>query len=517
MEGRPVYNVLEEFLFLLFYMAEGYCLWRFYDSFLESRMRSGKWAGAAVIFFHTGIREAMSLLPAADYENPGHESLRVICNTAILFFILLILAVAFYRGGRRMIVFLFVTFLSVHEIAYLLAYTIWQMSYQLLIRLALRHMEKGSLSADGLMNILYAGGNGMLLLTCTTSVLLLYSVLKNIIKNFRNREYDIHRKELFFLLTPGMIGLLICMLLRITMFFVEQEKITVLYDRYPVLVIIVPLICLLSLLFIPYGVKVFQDMIELNRERSDRVILENQIRGMQRQMEEMEHIYTGIRSMKHDMQNTVSVMMQLAAESAGADTERRNGNMRHQNRNMAHRNADAELQNYLAEFQRTFEQLDFRYRTGNAVIDTLLNMKYHEISHMLPDLELDADRLLFPEPLYIQSYDMGVILGNALDNALEACRRLHEKEGEARLFIRLSSFRRGNMFFLEVENSFDGKLIRRAQAEFPETGKADREAHGVGLMNIRNAVQKYHGAVDWSVKDKVFMLSVMMQNRMPVT
>lgn len=502
MEGRPVYNMLEEFLFLLFYMAEGYCLWRFYDSFLESRMRSGKWTGAAVIFFHTGICEIMNLLPAADYENPAHESLRVICNTAILFFFLLILAVVFYRGERRMIVFLFVTFLSVHEIAYLFAYTIWQTGYQLLIRLALRHMEKGGLSADGLMNILYAGGRGMLLLTCTTSVLLLYSVLKNIKKNFRDREYDIHRKELFFLLTPGMIGLLICMLLRITMFFVEQEKITVLYDRYPVLVIIVPLICLLSLLFIPYGVKVFQDMIELNRERSDRVILENQIRGMQRQIEEMEHIYAGIRSMKHDMQNTVSVMMQLAAESAGAD--------------VGHRNVNTELQNYLAEFQRTFEQLDFRYQTGNAVIDTLLNMKYHEISHMLPDLELDADRLLFPETLYIQSYDMGVILGNALDNALEACRRLHENEREARLFIRLSSFQKGNMFFLEIENSFDGKIIRKAQAEFPETDKTDKKAHGIGLMNIRNAVQKYHGAVDWLAKDKVFTLSVMMQNRMPV-
>lgn len=516
MEGRPVYNMLEEFLFLLFYMAEGYCLWRFYDSFLESRMRSGKWTRAAVIFFHTGICEIMNLLPAADYENPAYESLRVICNTAILFFFLLILAVVFYRGERRMIVFLFVTFLSVHEIAYLFAYTIWQTGYQLLIRLALRHMEKGGLSADGLMNILYAGGRGMLLLTCTTSVLLLYSVLKNIKKNFRDREYDIHRKELFFLLTPGMIGLLICMLLRITMFFVEQEKITVLYDRYPVLVIIVPLICLLSLLFIPYGVKVFQDMIELNRERSDRVILENQIRGMQRQIEEMEHIYAGIRSMKHDMQNTVSVMMQLAAESAGADVGHRNGNMWHQNRNTEHRDVNTELQNYLAEFQRTFEQLDFRYQTGNAVIDTLLNMKYHEISHMLPDLELDADRLLFPETLYIQSYDMGVILGNALDNALEACRRLHENEREARLFIRLSSFQKGNMFFLEIENSFDGKIIRKAQAEFPETDKTDKKAHGIGLMNIRNAVQKYHGAVDWSAKDKVFTLSVMMQNRMPV-
>lgn len=359
----------------------------------------------------------------------------------------------------------------------------------MMLELSMRHMERGNLSADRLLNILYAGGYGMILLTYVTSFLLLYGVLKNIIGSFRDKGYTIHRKELFFLLIPGMIGLLTCMLLRITMFFVEQERITILYDRYPILVIIVPAMLLLSLLFIPYGVKVFQDMIELNRERSDRVILENQISSMQGNMEEMEHIYAGIRSMKHDMQNTVSVIMRLAAGE------------------------DAELQNYLTEFHRTLEELDFRYKTGNAVIDTLLNMKYHEISRTLPDLELDADSLLFQEPLYIQSYDIGVILGNALNNALEACRRLHEKERESPLFIRLSSFRKGNMFFLEVENSFDGKLIRKAQAEFPATSKEDREAHGIGLLNIRNAVQKYHGAVDWSATDKVFTLSVMMQNR----
>ena len=489
-----MYNVLDELLDLLFYMAEGYCLGHFYGSFLESRMHSRKWTGAAVILFYTVMHEASNLLSAPDYENPSYVSLRVICNTVILLFFLLILAVVFYRGARRTIVFLVVTFLSVHEIAFLSAYTVWQWGYHMMVELSLRHMERGNLSADGLMNILYAGGYGMILLTYVTSFLLLYGVLKNIIESFRDKGYTIHRKELFFLLTPDMIGLLTCMLLRITMFFVEQEKTTILYDRYPVLVIIVPFILLLSLLCIPYGVKVFQDMIELNRERSDRVILENQISSMQGHIKEMEHIYAGIRSMKHDMQNTVSIIMRLTAGSAGVDTE---------------------LQNYLTEFQRTFEQLDFRYKTGNAVIDTLLNMKYHEIRHTLPDLELDADRLLLPEPLYIQNYDMGVILGNALDNALEACRRLVEEERESRLFIRLSSFRKGNMLFLEVENSFDGKLIRKAQAEFPATSKTDREAHGIGLMNIRNAAEKYHGAVDWSAKEKVFTLSVMMQNRAP--
>lgn len=494
-----MYEMLEEFLWLFFYAAGGYCLWRFYDSFLESRLNSRKCTALFIVVFYMGLQEILNLISVPAYEKPEYESLRVIGNTALRFFFLLLIAVVFYKGTRRMIIFLFITFLSVYEIAYQFAYTIWQSGYHLLNSIALQRMEKGHLSPEDLIDIIYAGGYGMLFLTCLTSILILYGVLKNMIGSFRDKEYNIRGKELFFLLSPGLTGLLICTLLRIIMFAAEQEKITILYDRYPVLAVIVPVILLLSLLSIPYGVKVFQDMIELHRERSDRVILENQISSMQRHIEETEHIYAGIRSVKHDMQNTVSVMMRLAAESSGADTE--------------HPAFNTDLQKYLAEFQQTFEQLEVRYKTGNTVVDTLLNMKYHEICHILPELELDADKLLFSESLHIQSYDMAVILGNALDNALEACGRLHEKKREAGLFIRLSSFRKGNMLFLEVENSFDGELIRKARSEFPETNKTNKEAHGMGLMNIKNAAEKYHGAVDWSADGKVFTLSVMMQNK----
>lgn len=492
-----MYEMLTELLDLFFYAAGGYCLWRFYDSFLECRLNSRRWAGLLIVFFYIGMLEVSNRLSMPDYERPGYESLRVIGNTALFFFFLLFMAVVFYKGARRMITFLSITFLSVYEIAYLFAYTVWQSSYHLLNSIALQRMEKGHLSPEGLIDIVYAGGYGTLFLTCLTSILILYGILKNMSGNFRNREYNIRRKELLFLLAPALTGLLICTLLRIIMFIAEQEKTTILYDKYPVLVVIVPVILLLSLFSIPYGVKVFQDMIELHRERSDRIILENQISSMQGHIEEMEHIYTGIRGMKHDMQNTVSVMMQLAAGMAEAGPS----------------DLHADLQNYLAEFRQTFEQLEFRYKTGNTVVDTLLNMKYHEIRHTLPELELDADSLLFSESLHIQSYDMAVILGNALDNAVEACRRLHEKEREAGIFIRLSSFWKGNMFFLETENSFDGELIRKARSEFPETSKTNRETHGMGLMNIKNTAEKYHGAVDWSADGKVFTLSVMMQNK----
>ena len=68
------------------------------------------------------------------------------------------------------------------------------------------------------------------------------------------------------------------------------------------------------------------------------------------------------------------------------------------------------------------------------------------------------------------------------------------------------------MFFLEIANSFDGHLRQKRQQEFPQTDKEDKEAHGMGLYNIKNAVQKYEGAVDWMVQGKIFTLNIMLKN-----
>ena len=61
-------------------------------------------------------------------------------------------------------------------------------------------------------------------------------------------------------------------------------------------------------------------------------------------------------------------------------------------------------------------------------------------------------------------------------------------------------------------NSFDGKLTQKPQAEFPITDKPDKENHGMGLRNIKNTVEKYQGTMDFKVRNRVFILSMMMKN-----
>ena len=377
--------------------------------------------------------------------------------------------------------------MAVSEITFFLSYMLMQISGNL-FELWVWLLGKGYISADTLEGLVQITAVVLQMFFYGIFIVLLYFALRKINESFRDKDYRVQRTELYFLLVPGMVGLLICVLLRTIMITIENDVPKLLYDRFPILIIIVPAILSLSLLSILYVVKTFQDMIALNREKNSRIILEKQIENMQEHMEEMERIYSGIRSMKHDMKNTLAVIMQLAGRE------------------------EAELQTYLSELNQNFDNLEFQFKTGNTVVDTLLNMKYHEAIRIIPDIRIDAERLLFSDEMHIQSYDIGVMIGNALDNAMEACRKLKAEDPEAETFIRLTSFKKGKMIFIEVENSFNGRVVKKKQSEFPVTDKTDKREHGIGLLNIKHTAEKYHGAVDWSVDGKVFTLSVMMKN-----
>lgn len=480
-------NVISEILEVLHVLAQGICLQYFFGEFSESRWTERKGNGFLVAGLYGALKLGMNqILPS------GFESAVIIEKQVLHLILLSALALCFYQAVHKIMVFLVITFMAVSEITFFLAYMILVLG-QKLTDLWINLYGRGYFASyDTFLRTIEMSLTGLQFLMTAAFIGLLYVSLRKIAGSYQEKDYVLNRKEMAFIITPGLAALLLCILLRLIMITVEGDVPRLLYDRHPPLLWLVPAILLLSLLSILYSIKLFQDMIHFSREKNSRIILENQISSMQEHIQETERIYSGIRSMKHDMKNTLAVILRLAAEEEGKE--------------------NGELQAYLSELNQTFDRLELQFKTGNTVVDALLNMKYHEAVRMIPDIQMDAERLLFSDTLLIQSYDIGIILGNALDNAIEACRKLKEKEPDAEAFIRLSSFQKGKMIFIGIENSFDGNIIRKRQSPFPVTDKADREAHGIGLANIRNAAGKYHGGVDWSVHNKVFALSVMLQN-----
>ena len=117
--------------------------------------------------------------------------------------------------------------------------------------------------------------------------------------------------------------------------------------------------------------------------------------------------------------------------------------------------------------------------------------------------------MLYPDSLAIEAFDLGIVLNNALDNAIEACRR---QAGQEVREIRFHSYIKGRMFFLTVENTYDKAALRFRDGR-PVTAKEEEELHGLGMNNMQKCVEKYYGTMQYETGDERFVLTLMLQGK----
>lgn len=140
--------------------------------------------------------------------------------------------------------------------------------------------------------------------------------------------------------------------------------------------------------------------------------------------------------------------------------------------------------------------------TENYVFDALL-------AHKLGEAEAQGIRVgrevLIDRVLHVENRDWGILLGNALDNAIEACAR----SGSADPCIHFSVRCMGTTLHGRISNT--AHQPEGFQVDGFHTEKADRRNHGLGLSQIRSVVKKYHGVLDVIWKDGVFTLSFLLE------
>ena len=203
---------------------------------------------------------------------------------------------------------------------------------------------------------------------------------------------------------------------------------------------------------------------------------------MTEHVQDMERLYDGIRSMRHDMNNCIADMEQLF-----------------------YADKDAEAGKYLYRMKNALDALTFRYNTGNPVSDVVMNRKWQECEN--EGIELTSE-FIYSEQLGIEAFDLGILLNNALDNAIEACRKC---AGKQMLHIRVRSYQKGRMFFIHMENDCDSRLS--AVSKTLQTTKPDKWMHGIGMQNMRSVVERYLGTMSYEIRDDVFILTIMLQGR----
>ncbi|MBQ3761907.1 MAG: GHKL domain-containing protein [Clostridia bacterium] len=197
---------------------------------------------------------------------------------------------------------------------------------------------------------------------------------------------------------------------------------------------------------------------------------------MQRHVEEVQNIYKTMRIWRHDYHNHIQTLLALQESGQG---ER--------------------LKSYLLTLNDDLTTVDSVIKTGNVMADAILNSKLSLIkSH---GIETNVKALL-PEKLSVSDVDMCVILGNMLDNAMEAC--LRQKEGERFIRVYIAPMKR--QLYISVTNSA-GEMRRRGKHFFSTKGL---QGHGFGLMRIDRIAAKYEGSVNRQSEEGVFATEVLL-------
>lgn len=159
-------------------------------------------------------------------------------------------------------------------------------------------------------------------------------------------------------------------------------------------------------------------------------------------------------------------------------------------------NVHAHLGKILASIQPFESVLD----TGNDAVDILLGEKLEVCRRLgIPCTAMvDGNALSF-----IDQLDLVTILGNAMDNAIEACREVEK----ARRSIQVRTAGAHGFVVLHIHNSCARRLA--VHGALPGTTKSDTENHGYGLGNIRRTVEKYQGEMRCEAQNGEFELTLL--------
>lgn len=184
--------------------------------------------------------------------------------------------------------------------------------------------------------------------------------------------------------------------------------------------------------------------------------------------------YEEIRNMKHDLKNQVSVLNDLIKKE---DYE--------------------SAQKHISQLYSAVERTASICYTGNPAVDSIINLKgdYAKSKSIKFMTKIHVMEINF------DTVGMCRILGNALDNAIEACERVDAKEKCICLMLNQT----GNKLIIEINNTSPEVDVHNLT-----TSKSNKIIHGIGLKSINQTVNSMNGHISCSYEDGFFYMKIVL-------
>ena len=228
--------------------------------------------------------------------------------------------------------------------------------------------------------------------------------------------------------------------------------------------------------------KLYEELAEKLELKKQQAIFDKEIELCKEQLQEREMANLNIRKLKHDIENHLMCIREYAVrkEFEGA---------------IDYIDDILNGENYLKN--------NSEINTGNIVVDTLLNYKKSVMEKS--DIKLNL-RIEIPQKLRFNDADICVILGNCLDNSIEAVCKLDDVSKRE---VNVDLVYRKKGLLIRISNPFSGDIKKDTNGNLVTT-KADKENHGMGLCSVKNAVSKYNGAMNISTDNSMFKVQILL-------
>lgn len=210
---------------------------------------------------------------------------------------------------------------------------------------------------------------------------------------------------------------------------------------------------------------------QLSFEKTTRYFQQNVLHN---QYEEIKNIYLNMRGWRHDYHSHLqTIKAHLALNQLD------------------------EVQQYLLDLEKDLSRVDSYVKSGNLMADAILNGKISIAESKNINVICKAE---LPEEIIITDIDMCVILGNLLDNAIEACLKIEEDKRFIRIYIAMMK----NQLYISIQNSAKEEL------DFNERNyiSTKRGEHGLGMKRVKILIDKYNGYLNLQNEPGIFASEV---------
>lgn len=188
-----------------------------------------------------------------------------------------------------------------------------------------------------------------------------------------------------------------------------------------------------------------------------------------------------IKAMRHDMKHHLNELMLLA-----------------------NKHGILELQEYIDQMNTFVQNPHELVASGNMEIDSVLNYMLQKAEKELKTVNI---KVMLPEKVR-HSFDINVLLGNLLENAIEAASKTDDKYMSVYITLKKGILK------ITIENSFkDSHVIpeegQKGAVSF-KTTKPLMDQHGIGLKNVKKIVEKYNGTMTVTAKSGIFCVNLIL-------